>query len=679
MPRKKVSTWLFGLAFLILFLFPLLFKGGKGYESVLWAGFWVFILIATGLRHLKEVYFSLWRFLVSLFFVFLAGGLFALSFFFSTTRNFGFNELLLFWVGILVSLVVLFTDVELKKLVKILLILTGLTCLIGIIVYCFEPASRFVGTFLVFWEPPSFFPNALACWLLGLIPASWYFYWTSAKRAKWGWGVLLILMLASLVLTYSRAGWGIGVLELIVVIGVSQKLKFERRQTWWRAAVLILIPTAALVFGLNYWRGFNFPVESFLKKAVFHAEEQGVSWQERLDFWRGSLTLLKEVPTFGYGPYSFAFYWPRVQQELLVYSDHPHNLVLKILLEEGVIFTVVTFFWLLFVLIPKKKHWILLKSKENRFFIFLFLGLCALLSHNLIDFNLNFTSNALLFFVLIGGIGRFTLAQGVIRRIDLKQTRRVLCLIAMLIFLIVGHELYFGFWEKEGRRLKAEGSLAQAWLILEKAQPIWHKRNLPLNLAATASQLYQQTQATQWLEEELKILLNLKQLNQEDANLFNLWGWWNFQQGDLKAAEENFKHALTLNSLNNLGFYVNYFKVLAMGQKDRLIGKTSPYLKELLEVYADKLRVNAHFTILTANPKQALELYQLLIDFALPNQVNELLAKMRYLQELIQQERRKLEDTFKNYQMQTGELEEFNLNLPPLPEQFKKDRGILGG
>jgi len=82
MPRKKVSTWLFGLAFLILFLFPLLFKGGKGYESVLWAGFWVFILIATGLRHLKEVYFSLWRFLVSLFFVFLAGGLFAcLSFF----------------------------------------------------------------------------------------------------------------------------------------------------------------------------------------------------------------------------------------------------------------------------------------------------------------------------------------------------------------------------------------------------------------------------------------------------------------------------------------------------------------------------------------------------------------------------------------------------------------------
>lgn len=562
---------------------------------------------------------------------------FLLSFLFALTPQYGLAEILLFVnAGILFFIISSFkiSEKELNLFSIGLIALAVADTLIGYFIYTQTPFPRFTGTFIDLKEPYTSFGNDFGNFLLLILPLSIWQFFKKHERITTTmlFGLSAAILFSGFLLSFSRGAWlSFLVVGIIIIIWAffyrkNTHLSISKPNFALRCAILIIL-AAILVNGLQLTRSLNFQITPLLLKAGFQADEGNASITERLGFWNGALKLIKEKPFEGTGVLSFKYLYPRYQQKFGVNWDHPHNIFLKIGVENG---SPAVIFFAIFLI---GAAWMILRFlRRNPWHPVLFFSFGSLgaFGHNLVDYNF-IVANFTLFIVFIA----IALASARSQVIQLpvcligKQIIHILSVASFFLVLLGLHEGFYNIDFKRGRAALAADNLNAAVAQLESAQKLFFKRDLTNYLAFAYRKKYEETKSEEWRIKEIDLL---EVSSVFDASLVSRQSELMAQQRKWDQAENYAMAALRMDPQNHLKYYYQVLEVLKKQKKTM-----SPEFKNLheqtlalLEQYKTILSYNGKFTILTDNPLYASKLY----DFFNMKKEKEEIDKI-WLEELI--------------------------------------------
>lgn len=200
-------------------------------------------------------------------------------------------------------------------------------------------------------------------------------------------GLLLLVGLAGLLLSFSRAGIALGLLAVgmtLLAAGGFQRFRFRAMVA---AAVIAVAVVPLAVVG----------PERLVERYAASGEELAAS---RLIVWRDSLSLLPGFPLVGTGFGTFAAAYPLARSpEIRKFFSHTHSDPLQLLVEGGAVAGVcmaLLLFSLLGLMVRS------LASGKGTLAVGFAAGLVAMLLHSFVDFNFHIPSNAATAAVLAG-------------------------------------------------------------------------------------------------------------------------------------------------------------------------------------------------------------------------------------------------------------------------------------
>ncbi len=493
------------------------------------------------------------------------------------------------------------------------------SCLIGILVYVFQPVNRFVGTFFDYRFQTDYWPNAWAqflilAWPIVLFLALKDFTYDQKKSVS---RIAFLLrcsvvgfVLGCLFLSYSRGAILVFIAQLLVwtaIVFHKSRPNFPLQKV---VPVTFIVAVVAFVTftGVNTFRSGIYDVQDVGAKVTFTASEGVSSIDERLDFWKQSFVLGTKKPLLGWGPYSFRFVQPSMQRGVLATSDHPHNVLLKLFMERG-IFTVALFIVLIgFVLHGTLSH-LLAKSTEIESLqfslrTFLFLSVGGVLLHNMIDYNLQFVGIALPFWLFVGML--VTYLQTTSHRqapFRIAQTTEVVLSIAILTFAL--YEGGYLVVSSLGRQAEADGNTEQALLWYSRASGEFFTRDMHLSKAKISV-------AAGDLESAQSALDTYMKENMQDYRAWKRLGEVALLTKKKENALSAYTKAFSKGKYNDLGVVRGLLEArMATDGKEgveEMLGEVDP----LLRSFADAIQVNAHFIALSSNVEELIYISNML-------------------------------------------------------------------
>lgn len=538
------------------------------------------------------------------FFVFL----YVISFFGPLRPLYGLNELLLFVNAGILLFLISGSEISEKILryfaVVLIVAATGET-LAGFFIYTQKVFPRFGSTFL--------YANDYANFLLLILPVTaWQFFRRHARKSTAILsGLALSILLSGFLLSFSRAAWisALGAIFIFVIWFFLYKKSAEApisaaalKQYALRAAAAAIL-TAILVAGLQFARSQKFETTPLLLKAGFQADEGSASVTERIEFWRAAIDMIRDADSSGLGSgiLSFRFIYPEYYQTKFGTNwDHPHNIFLKIGVENGGI-TALVFLVFIIGAITVISKFLFINPRHPVFFFGL--GAAASLAHNLVDFNFG-VANFMLFIVFIGIGFSFERRMEILPRAANSAPKIIFAILSIILLALGVYEGYFNAYFKLGRRALAEGSIEKAINYLERSESLIFRRDLPLYLSAAYKRQYKLTADKKWRDKEYDILAEFAVY--PDARVPFRTGEILEEKGLLKDAAKSYRLALELDPKNNFKYY---YHVIASIAKQPGAAPRRKEILALLEEYKSILRNNRHNTILTDNPYFAYKLY----------------------------------------------------------------------
>ena len=123
------------------------------------------------------------------------------------------------------------------------------------------------------------------------------------------------------------------------------------------------------------------------------------SLDQRIEHWKNSPKLLNNIKalTLGYGPNSFSYIYPTVQQIPENQAPHSHNLIINLAVENGVLFTA-----LLLLIIIKGFRTL---DEQYKAAVLLFL------IHNLVDLNIQFPLTVFILLLIFNTVNKTDTAK----------------------------------------------------------------------------------------------------------------------------------------------------------------------------------------------------------------------------------------------------------------------------
>ncbi|MFO0795095.1 MAG: O-antigen ligase family protein [Candidatus Brocadiaceae bacterium] len=230
----------------------------------------------------------------------------------------------------------------------------------------------------------------------------------------------IVIMLSSLFLARSGGAAFTIMISFLLFAGMMQYRKRLRKLSW------MFVPLFIVVFGMLLWIGIQ-PVVEKLSTTV---DVENPSLTARLEFWKDTLTAIKDFPVFGAGIGVFPFIYPHystVPFELSGFINHAHNEYFELMLETGIIgFTIIL--WALYRFIKDTAfHHVIgitngightqtyhkkfgvkesFKKRNDPFIIGTamggIIGVISMSIHNIVDFNFHVPACAFLLSVLLG-------------------------------------------------------------------------------------------------------------------------------------------------------------------------------------------------------------------------------------------------------------------------------------
>ncbi|MEK7563052.1 MAG: O-antigen ligase family protein [Patescibacteria group bacterium] len=622
-------------------LFSVLWRGGKSLEAT-----WMLVGVASALIVADAIRGSgkiengklkienypnvLWIPAVSFF------AWTILSYFFSTTKNYGLDEVLR--DGALV-LIFLWTmrhargeagAVLSHRFVQTMVLAAVLASLFGVLVYVLQPVNRFVGTFFDYRFHTDYWPNAWAQFLLLAWPL--VFLWMRGKQGKLrvaGCGLLGFLF-GALLLSYSRGALiaFAGQLVLLALVWAGKK--------WGEGAFfiphrreiipigLIAVIAVAVFFTANTARSGFHPVQSVGEKITFTADEGGSSVDERKLFWGQALALTLDRPLFGWGPYSFRFVQQRLQTGVLQTSDHPHNVFLKLAAERGVIASLLFIVLLVLVSLPQYRllYCCIARKRITRFeqsdqqcsnpamqrFLF-FLSVTGVLAHNLIDYNLQFVGIALPFWMMLGILASETSSkiQSRGKILSKKLVHKIELVIAVLLLAVALREGVFLVISSLGRHAEVAGEHEAALWWYNRSSAEWFSRDMHVSRALLATL----SNRTGTAHEAIDTFLTG---NTEDPRGWRLQGDIARTEGDIPAALEAYGKAYERGRWNDLSITLALAETLIESDRGSELVEKKAEIDALLGFFVEAIVQNAHFVALSHNAEDAIALSTLLAE-----------------------------------------------------------------
>lgn len=516
---------------------------------------------------------------------------------------YGFHEFICFGLGFLIYFFlsqIKLDSLKLKYSLILLIFLTTFFTIFGITDFVFSPENRLAGLFQGDFSYSSY-PNAMSDLLLISLPILWLIYIEAKQSKLWQYVcyLLAILYVAALFLTFSRGALLslVCVLATAALVHIYLKRNFKNTLKSGLHIAGILLVGFLLATSLNSANKYQYQVADRFANQDISSQQ---STSERTDFFNGAIQITKNNPWFGYGPGGFLFAYPQHQTELLAVSDHPHNLILKISSESGIV--AATAFLLFLLSLFFRSFHILKNAQHKSYLIAVMLSIFGVFAHNLIDYNLNFTLLSALFFSGLGLLanqefwGKKTSSLPSLLIIKEKTYRAAFCIFALIIFCTTIFQAY-GFWHlKKASTEPPSQTLQEFQSHLSKAFISPFKMNAYEVLAA-----HNQSNQSDYLQSKLSFAAK-KYTNYHPLQYFAIIS----NQSPLSP-----KDLLNLDGSNNLQYHLLYLESL---DHSDLAKQSSNYLN-LMQDYTNRLAVNMHLTLTTQNPNYADQIYNFYIQF----------------------------------------------------------------
>lgn len=555
----------------------------------------------------------------------------------STMQDFGFVSVVSLLCGITTLLIALQLDASeelIHKFFAALCVFAASLSIFGLTLYLSTPTDRLASSFAHLPYLITSYPNAFALFLMSLLPYALFrfgrashFQHRSPEKATWF--IVVALMLIALLLTFSRGG----MIVTAIIIGfcvLKKKIPLNR----YLASLLVIVIVGT---GLTQFiRSKQFETNYFAKKITLQANEKTSSVDERISFWKASIKLIKDRPLTGFGPDTFAFTFPLYQQQPLATSGHPHNMFLKQAVEFGLPSAMLYIALIVWILILGYRC-----DDKKDLMTILILSVIGIVAHNLIDYNLNFTSNAMLLWVMLGIILNTALAHTKANP-TLLTPRRVLysvSITAALILCVAGsYEIYQRQKIVRARSLTAARHYAEAEDLFSRTHPIFFEDTILLR-AHNAQEMKNDQLAHQLFE-------TITRKNALYAEAYNLWAEMFIERKEYEKAEKLNARALRLDRYNRLRYHLNRIIIIK-----KLYGKLPEDVQKgyetMMQSYLRLLQNNTHNTIATDDPSSALKIVAIL-QTTTDNQLHILQLKSlaKKLLTAAQEEQRKFFDKF---------------------------------
>ena len=546
------------------------------------------------------------------------------SYFYSSAKNYGFDEVIR--TG---SLLLLFLwavrkaqdSVDLREnetcthFIRVLSIATLTACGIGLVVYTFQPVNRFVGTFFDFRFHTDYWPNAWANYLLLTWPivAEWVFRNPIESNTKSQYSVNIIIrslilgfVIGCLFLSFSRGAIIAFVGQIILLSGILYIKKLDKTE-WKRKAIKVgmIFVVSLLVFQFaNILRSDVHQVLSVGKKITFSADEGVSSVSERSEFWKQSISLIKEEPLLGWGPYSFRFIQPHSQTQVLATSDHPHNVFLKIAVERGVIASLILLILLGLILYKGIYSEVRKESQSNNSLnILIIVSLAGVISHSLIDYNLQFVGIALPFWLLVGFLSGslFNDSKFVVHR-KISVSLEVI-LVSILLFAALFEGVYL-VTSSLGRHAEARGEERIAMRWYQRSSNEWFSRDLHLSRSKILFSQGNLTEAERADRQYIK-------LNKSDYRSWKLLGEIYEEMGVDDKAVSSYETAYQYGVYNDLGILHGLVRSYLAWNRAEEIDARREEFDSIISDFANAFTYNTHFVSLSPNVEEFVSLCEL--------------------------------------------------------------------
>lgn len=582
-----------------LLVFTILWKGGKSLEStwLLVLGAWILIVIQWRTRGerascppaslvLCSAAFAVWT---------------VAAYIFSQTATYGLDEVLR---DAALSVVLLWTaavstDRERRAalggmLLHVIVTITFIASVIGLAVYVLQPVDRFVGTFFDFRFHTDYWPNAwadltLLAWPLAALHAA---RGADPRQRRIRLAVLGVIF-GTLLVSLSRGAF-VAALGQIILAGfiVMRRRGARSLRAVWGPALLTAAVAAAFFINANALRSAFYDVQDAGERITFSSADGATSIAERRQFWKQAWTLALEHPLTGWGPYSFRFVQPRLQEGILATSDHAHNVLLKLAMERGIPAALLFLGLLALVLLPPLRALLRDAPGSGDSLSFAALVACAgVLAHSLIDYNLQFVGVALPLWLLFG-----VLAGGGLRQ---RQGIRALpwfapvIATAMLALAVV--ETPFLILSSLGRHAEDRGDdgAAMQWYALAR----WERFSRDLHLSRAQLFLRQDR-----LDEAAAAIADALRRNPEDYRAWKISAVIERRRGDLAAAQVAQERALVLGgATNDISVLSGFVRIaLQRGEREFLEQRRGEFLR-IARTFAEAIDRNVHFVALGPN------------------------------------------------------------------------------
>jgi O-antigen ligase len=203
-------------------------------------------------------------------------------------------------------------------------------------------------------------------------------------------GLLVLVVLAGLLLSFSRAGIGLGLAALLAIALAAGRRGLETRLV----ATLLLLAVAAVPLAQI---GSERLTARYARAPADLVETGG-----RGEVWLDALAMGSAFPVFGSGFGSFAAAYPLFRSPgVRLRYDHAHNDAVQAIAEGGAVAIV----FLAFLLFAAGRG--LIEAASGRFGVVaigLAVGLAAFLLHSLVDFNFHIPANAAVAVILAGAL-----------------------------------------------------------------------------------------------------------------------------------------------------------------------------------------------------------------------------------------------------------------------------------
>lgn len=589
-------------------LVAILWKGGKALDAV-----WLQALVASAAFLFSRTVHS--RYVSPLLLLVLTALLVwtVSSFVVSHTLNYGFDEVL---QTSSLSLLLLWSAARHQadrqfagRFAQAVSLAGVIACGIGVLVYVLQPVSRFVGTFFDACFHTDYWPNAWAEFLLLLWPLLvWVLFTREEKkmpavlRHDWMKGIILGFVLSCMLLSYSRGGFLAFVGQCVLLLLLAAI--FQRKSVSWKRVPIVItsvVLTSTIFFvGINAVRDRFHDVQSVVRKATFSSDEGTSSVSERQAFWRQATTLALQKPLFGWGPYSFRFLQPHVQDGVLETSDHPHNVFLKYAAERGIppaALFVLIIVWALVSGLRTVMH----RRSEVPLELLLIIAVAGVIAHNMIDYNLQFVGIALPLWMILGLLVSRTATKK--SGVSCRRIEVVLALVLLLFTLFEGVNLGLS---SRARRAEANGASLAAlnWYALTDASLF--PRDAWLARGAILLALGQLPQAEEALDRSLGY-------NDDDGRAWRLLGdiylRWNKRHDALRAYEKAYAFA----RYDDIGITRGLIYLLKDQDAEQLRTRRHEF-DLLLNEFGLAILNNTHFIALGSNVEELVALCDILAE-----------------------------------------------------------------